>query len=88
MAQKLKQPGCRACVANPPDITEWEVSQVEVRGARQWWGQASGARRALALSLCLNNVPELWKLRPGHGQMGCVGVEVVITQSWVGGPRA
>lgn len=58
------------------------------KGQGSGGGQASGARRALALSFCLNNVPELWKLRPGHGQMGCVWVEVVITQSRVGGPRA
>ena len=89
MAQKCRQSGCRACIANPPrDIPEWEVFQVEMRGARQWWGAGIWSKEGSGTFPRLNNVPELWKLRPGHGQMGCVWVEVVMAQSQVGGPRA
>lgn len=35
-------------------------------------GQASGARRALALSLPLNSILELRKSSPGQGQRCCV----------------
>lgn len=35
-------------------------------------GQASGARRALALSLPLHSILELRKPRPGQGQRGAV----------------